>query len=73
MRKTAAFAGVHSRHTRVVHHGGGAHQDTQGLLDPRLVADLLRHGDAAAIGQAVVRAAGIAAAMDRSARAGGAR
>ena len=73
MRNTAPFAGVHSRHTRVVHHGGGAHQDTSGLLDPRLVADLLRHGNAAEIGKAIVRTASVAAAMDRSIRAEDAR
>ena len=67
MRKTAPFAGVHSRRIRMDHHGGGAHPTPTRLLDPRLVADLLREGNGgqATLGQAIVRAASRAAATHR--------
>ena len=70
MRNTAPFAGIHSRRGRMVHHGGGAHPKPTQQLDPRLVAGLLRQGqsDGATLGEAVVRAAAIAAATHRSMR-----
>lgn len=68
MRKTPPFAGVHSRRRRMVHHGGGAHPEPTRQLDPRLIKSLLRQSEdnGSTLGEAVINAATIAAAIHRS-------